>query len=247
MSGGDATGDAARGAADEGPLVEVDRRRVRRREEEETKRHGGRRQTGGRPRRKAPDAPPFTVFLDRDGVFNEHPPLQVRRFEALRWLPGARESFARLSRPDIQTCLVTNQPGTGLGLSTPKMMRRLHAAFRAELQRSGGRLDRIEMCFVPWPLPSRRRKPKAGMLEDGAAALGKEGLGAVDKRRAVMVGDKPKDAQAAAAFGIPAILLGTTTPMDALRQKVEAAGIPYAAIVPGLPEAVQLILSWVDG
>src|ERR1041385_9483685 len=78
----------------------------------------------------------FTVFLDRDGVFNANPALGIRFYRNLHWLPGAREAFARLNRPGIQTALATNQPWVGLGTATPGMIRRLHARFLAELERS---------------------------------------------------------------------------------------------------------------
>lgn len=186
---------------------------------------------------------PFTVFLDRDGVFNRNPPLGVRFYRNLRWLPGAREAFARLNQPHIQTSLATNQPWVGLLSATPGMMRRLHARFKAELEAHGGRLDHIEMAFAPPFIGHRRHKPGPGMLEDGAAAFASEGR-FVDKSRAVMVGDKLKDAQAAAAFGIPCILLATTSPAEELEAQARAKGVPYAAIAPDLAGAVDLILAW---
>ncbi len=187
----------------------------------------------------------FTVFLDRDGVFNVNPALGVRFYRNLRWLPGAREAFARLNRPGIQTSLATNQPWVGLLTATPGMMRRLHARFKAELEAHGGRLDHIEMAFAPPLVGHRRNKPRPGMLEDGAAAFASEGR-FVDKRRAVMVGDKVKDAQAAAGFGIPCILLATTYDAGALEAKARAMGVPFAAIAPDLGAAVDLILAWAD-
>jgi D-glycero-D-manno-heptose 1,7-bisphosphate phosphatase len=188
-------------------------------------------------------ARPFTVFLDRDGVFNRNPALGVRVYRNLQWLPGAREAFARLNRPGIQTSLATNQPWVGLLTATPGMMRRLHDRFRAELEAAGGRLDHIEMAFAPPWFPHRRLKPRSGMLEDGAAAFASEGR-FVDKSRAVMVGDKLKDAQAAAGFGIPCILLATTYDAATLEAKARAKGVPYAAIAPDLGAAVDLILAW---
>ncbi len=107
------------------------------------------------------------------------------------------------------------------------------------LEDAGGRLDHVEACFAPPGLGHRRRKPKPGMLEDGAQALG-----TVDKSRAVMVGDKIRDAQAAAAFGIPAILLATTLEAEQLERKAREQNVPYVAIVPDLDAAVDLILSW---
>ena len=49
----------------------------------------------------------WTVFLDRDGVFDVLKLPGVVRLRDWEWLPGAREAFARLNRPDIQTCLCT--------------------------------------------------------------------------------------------------------------------------------------------
>src|SRR5690348_2885039 len=139
----------------------------------------------------------FTVFLDRDGVFNVNPALGLRFYRNLAWLPGAREAFARLNRPGIQTCLCTNQPWVGLLTATPGMIRRLHVQFTAELERHGGKLHRVEAALGHPLFRFRRTKPRPGMLEDGAAALAASGH-PVDKSRAVMVGDKLKDAQAAA-------------------------------------------------
>lgn len=198
---------------------------------------------GAKP--KAAARTPFTVFLDRDGVFNVNPRVGVRFYRNLRWLPGAREAFARLNRPGIQTSLATNQPWVGLGTATPGMIRRLHARFRAELEAHGGRLDHVEAAYANPLLFNRRTKPKPGMLEDGAAALAARGT-PVDKARAVMVGDKLKDAKAAAAFGIPAILLATTYSAADLEAGARRDGVPYAAIAPDLAAAVDLILAWAD-
>ena len=185
----------------------------------------------------------FTVFLDRDGVFNANPRLGLRLYRNMRWLPEAREAFARLNKPHLQTSLATNQPWVGLLTATPGMMQRLHAQFKAELEAFGGRLDNIEMAFSPAWFPHRRLKPRPGMLEDGAARLAAAGH-PVDKSRAVMVGDKIKDAQAAAAFGIPCILLATTYDRRRLEAQATAKGVPFAAIAPDLATAVDLILAW---
>ncbi len=188
------------------------------------------------------NAAPFTVFLDRDGVFNRHPAIGVRSWKKFHWLPGVREAFARLNRPDVQTCLCTNQPAVGFLLNSRRAVEAIHHRMMEELAATGGRLDHVEAAYAPLYVRHRRTKPRPGMLEDGAVALGN-----VDKRRAVMVGDKTKDAAAAAAFGIPAILLATTDDAHTLEAKARNRGIPYAAIVPDLEAAVDLILSWIDG
>lgn len=185
--------------------------------------------------------PPFTVFLDRDGVFNVHSRFAVRRWEDFHWLPGAKEAFARLNRPGIRTSLATNQPTVGMGLTLPSRIHALHERMVAELEAAGGRLDHVEAAFAPPGFPSRRRKPGPGMLEDGARALG-----GVDKQRAVMVGDKVRDAGAAGRFGIPAILLATSRPAEALQREADAARVPVLAVVPDLAAAIDMILERIE-
>ncbi len=184
----------------------------------------------------------FTVFLDRDGVFNVHSERGIVKPSQFTWLPGAREAFARLNRDDVQTCLCTNQPRVGLGLATPRMVRRMNGLLADGLAEAGGRLDHAEAAFAAWP--HRRRKPRPGMLEDGAAWLDKH-RAPVDKARAVMVGDKPKDAMAGNAFGVPAILLATTYSKEKLAEAVSKHGID-AIIVADLPAAVDEILRRLD-
>jgi D-glycero-D-manno-heptose 1,7-bisphosphate phosphatase len=197
----------------------------------------------------------FTVFLDRDGVFNVHSERGILHPTRLVWLPGARAAFARLNRPDVQTALCTNQPRVGALTATPGMVKRTNGHLRAGLAAAGGRLDHIEAAYAPPWWPHRRRKPRPGMLEDAAewfavqAAAGDAGtrdahgrpFTAVDKARAVMVGDKPKDAQAGNAFGVPAILVATTYPRERLERAVAAHGLD-AVVVADLAAAVDIVL-----
>lgn len=201
------------------------------------------------PRRKKV-ASRFTVFLDRDGVFNVHSERGILHPDRLHWLPGAREAFARLNRDDVQTSLCTNQPRVGALTATPGMVHRTNRHLRTGLAAAGGRLDHMEAAFAPPWWPQRRRKPRPGMLEDAAAwfaatAQRAAGFTPVDKARAVMIGDKPKDAQAGNAFGVPAILLATTYD----RQKLDAAITRHglnAVIADDLDGAVDIVLGRLD-
>ncbi len=184
---------------------------------------------------------PFTVFLDRDGVFDRLKLPGVVRWHDFEWLPGAKEAFARLNRPDVQSCMCTNQPLVGHLMATRGMVEHVNGTMQQELAAAGGRLDRVEIAYAPVWFPSRRRKPRPGMLHDGAKWF-EANMAPVDKSRAVMVGDTIKDAKAAAAFGIPAILLATTHTEETLRQKADAAQVPVEAILDGLPAAVDWIL-----
>jgi D-glycero-D-manno-heptose 1,7-bisphosphate phosphatase len=174
----------------------------------------------------------YTVFLDRDGVFDVAPRITVRTWKQFRWIPGAKQAFARLNQTHIKTCLATNQPYAGLGLVR---LADIHAHMMEELREAGGRLDRIEAACV---YLSRRSKPKPGMLIDGAKALG------ADPARSVMIGDNLKDAQAGRAYGAKAILIASTHSRQTLAQRIAKKGLDQVTIVDTLAEAVDLVLAW---
>lgn len=179
----------------------------------------------------------YTVFLDRDGVFNHHPKIAVRSPQKLALLPGVVEAFAKLNRPDVQTSLVTNQPTVGMGLNSSKRIRRVNEHLQSVLAEGGGRLDHIEAAHAFFN--HRRRKPNPGMLEDAATKFAAAGS-PVDKKRAIMIGDKPKDAMAGSNFGIPTILVATTYSHEVLQAK--SVGCNIAAIVDDLPAAIDWLL-----
>lgn len=186
--------------------------------------------------------PIWTVFVDRDGVFDVLNLPGVVRLRDFEWLPGAAAAFARLNRPDVQTCLCTNQPMVGHFAATPRMVRTVNEHLRAGLEAAGGRLDRIEASFSPVWFPHRRRKPRPGMLEDGAKRLPHP----VDASRAVMIGDTLKDAQAANAYGCHAILLATTHDEAWLREQAAVKGVRVDAFLPDLAAAVDWVLARLD-
>ncbi len=157
--------------------------------------------------------PMFTIFLDRDGVLDRDRWPGVLAPKQFEWLPGARDAVAKLNRPGVQICLVTNQPWTNTGILTRRRLNAIHARMLEDLRAVGGRIDRIEAATLPW---GRRRKPRPGMLEDAAAAMGQ-----VDKARAVMVGDKARDIEAANRFGITAIRVGPKGEVADLAAAVE--------------------------
>ena len=180
----------------------------------------------------------FTVFLDRDGVFNRAPRIMVRRPAGLRLLPGVLECMARINRQDVRVALCTNQPYVSTGLLPPKALARVHEHLSAQIQAAGGRMDRIE---VSTHFLGLRHKPRPGMLQDAGAAFGS------DPKLAVMVGDNVKDAQAAAAYGCEAILLATSHSRATLERRLRRKGVAVWAIVEDLPAAIALIARRIEG
>ena len=125
-------------------------------------------------------------------------------------------------------------------MATPGMVRRMNQHLKAGLEAAGGRLDNMEAAFAPTWLKHRRRKPRPGMLEDGAKKLPRP----VSPARSVMIGDTLKDAEAGHAFGAKTILLATTHDEAWLRAQADEKGVHVDAFCPDLDAAIDVVLGW---
>jgi D-glycero-D-manno-heptose 1,7-bisphosphate phosphatase len=147
------------------------------------------------------------LFLDRDGVLNEDRGY-VCRWEDFAWIPGAREAVAAFNAAGWWVIVVTNQSGVGRGYYSEADMHALHERMSEELAVAGGRIDAF--YFAPHhpqaPLEAYRhpdppdRKPNPGMILRALADF------PIDRRRSVLVGDKPSDMEAATRAGIRGLL-----------------------------------------
>jgi D-glycero-D-manno-heptose 1,7-bisphosphate phosphatase len=170
------------------------------------------------------------VFLDRDGVINENLPDYVRSWEAFRWLPGALEALARLTRGGFPVVVVTNQSGIGRGVIEAATIDGMHARLRDSVAAAGGRVEAVMVCPHHPDDACDCRKPKPGMLRQAADELG------IDLAASWMVGDHPTDAAAARAAGVRPILVRSG------RGTAEELAADGAPVVADLGEAVDLIL-----
>jgi D-glycero-D-manno-heptose 1,7-bisphosphate phosphatase len=127
-----------------------------------------------------------TLFLDRDGVLNvDHG--YVHRWEDFDWIPGAREAVRRFNAAGWLVIVITMQEA---------------------LAEAGARIDAFYYCpqhpeaadeAYRHPDPPDR-KPNPGMLLRALSEW------PVDRDRAVMIGDKPADIEAALRAGIKGLL-----------------------------------------
>jgi D-glycero-D-manno-heptose 1,7-bisphosphate phosphatase len=142
------------------------------------------------------------VFFDRDGVLNEDTGYLFQP-EKVRWIEGAREAVRAVNDAGYFAFVVTNQSGVARGLYEEEHVLALHRWMADELAKVGARIDAFEYCpYHPegevdrYRRVSERRKPAPGMIIDLLDRFH------VDRRRSILIGDKPTDLEAARAAGV---------------------------------------------
>ena len=146
------------------------------------------------------------VFLDRDGVLDIDKGY-LYKAEELVWVPESREAVGWLCSQGYLVLVATNQSGVARGMYTEADVHKLHAFMNKELAPYGGRIEHFYYCphYKGGLLPRcmkecNCRKPKPGMLLQG---MGDYELQPED---CLMIGDSPKDVQAAEAAGMDGYL-----------------------------------------
>jgi D-glycero-alpha-D-manno-heptose 1-phosphate guanylyltransferase len=149
----------------------------------------------------------WTIFLDRDGVFN-HDKVGSYVFtpDEFRLYDGALEAIKIIGEKFGLVLVATNQRGVGKGLMTVADLHAVHAKMKEEIEAGGGRIDHFYYAtdisnFDPM------RKPNPGM-----AFAAKRDFPQIDMNKAVMVGNNPSDMQMGRNAGLYTVYLTTTNP-----------------------------------
>lgn len=155
------------------------------------------------------------VFLDRDGTLTQDTGYPHRP-EELRMLPGAAEALRALRSMGYRLIVVTNQSGLARGIFTEDDLQAYHAELERRLAAAGARLDAVYWCphhpegsVERWRRVCACRKPLPGLILQAARDH------RIDLAASFLVGDAPRDAEAARAAGCTPILMGTDG--DAIR------------------------------
>ena len=138
------------------------------------------------------------VFLDRDGTLVKAyrgRPANVP--EEIELLSGVPQGLRMLKDAGYMLVVVTNQGGVGLGYTTVKTLHEMH-------ERMGDLLimeqapppDAVYFCPHKPDEGCPCRKPKPGMITRAAQEL------SIDLRKSYMIGDDPRDMEAAKAAGL---------------------------------------------
>lgn len=144
------------------------------------------------------------LFLDRDGVLNRCVETGfVGCREAFEFLPGVLPALGRAADLFRRIFVVTNQPAVGMGWMTANELEALHVWMCGEIQRAGGRIDRVYSCPAPKEARSFYRKPAVGM---GLQAL--RDFPDVRAAESFMVGDTRTDMAFGHRLGMHTVLIG---------------------------------------
>jgi D-glycero-D-manno-heptose 1,7-bisphosphate phosphatase len=162
----------------------------------------------GRTAPAAQAVPVKLALFDRDGVLNVDKAYLYRPEDA-EWMPDAREAVAWLNSRGYTVVVVTNQSGVARGYYTEADVQRFHTWMTGEFAKAGADIARFYYCphlkdgVVPqYAVDCDCRKPKPGMV-----------LAALRDFRArpedcFLVGDSPRDIEAAEGAGVAGYLYG---------------------------------------
>jgi len=135
------------------------------------------------------------LFLDRDGVIcrafiRDGKPYPPRTLQELEILPGVKEALRLAGELGFVRIITTNQPDVARGTLDKKIVDDMHALLCAQLE-----IDDVLVCWHDDADNCACRKPKPGLLFDGAARHG------VDLARSYMVGDRWRDTESGVRAG----------------------------------------------
>lgn len=163
-------------------------------------------------------------LLDRDGVLNIDK-AYLYQAEDVEWVPGSREAIAWLNRQGCKVVVVTNQSGVARGLFTEDTVRKLHDWMAEEVRKAAGEIAAFYYCpHLPGAIVKQYdvncecRKPKPGMI---LKALGDFN---VQPGNAFLIGDSPRDVEAAEAAGVKGYLYTGGSLLDLVKKIMQGMG-----------------------
>jgi len=149
----------------------------------------------------------WTLFIDRDGVINhEKKDDYILHWGEFRFYDGAKDAFRIFAKKFSKIIIISNQRGVGRELMTDADLQEIHRNMQEEIEKSGGRIDRIYYCTSK---DNRHicRKPNPGM-----AFLARKDYPEIDFSRSIMIGNKPSDMLFGRYAGLHTVFLRTTNP-----------------------------------
>ncbi len=149
----------------------------------------------------------WTLFIDRDGVINHEKKMDyILHKNEFVFYAGVLEAMSIFNQLFGRIILVTNQRGIGKGLMTETDLHSIHQHMLAEMEKQGGRIDKIYYC-TSLDNDHPNRKPNAGMAFEAQVDFPE-----IDFTKSLMVGNKLSDMGFARNAGVQSIYVTTTNP-----------------------------------
>ena len=150
------------------------------------------------------------VFLDRDGVLNHEMNDYITKLEDFSILEYQIEPLKRLYDEGFMLIIITNQGGIAQNRYTEETLAEMHDLLKLKFEEHGAKITHAYYC-KHHPTVSGDcdcRKPKSGMLLEAIATYD------IDPELSVMIGDKPRDVEAANGAGVRGILIAPDEQID---------------------------------
>ena len=139
-----------------------------------------------------------SLFLDRDGVINKKlEGRYVSRWEEFDFMPKALQAVNILSKLFKRIFIVTNQQGIGKGIMSENDLLFLHQKMMKEIEKAGGKIDKIYFCPHLEKDNCNCRKPKTGMIEKAILDFPE-----IEVKNSYLIGDSPSDIQVGKLVGL---------------------------------------------
>lgn len=143
------------------------------------------------------------IFLDRDGVLNHEINDYICRVEDFEVLEYQIPPLKRLYDEGYLLIVITNQGGIALKRYSEENLATMHGILFAAFEKQGAKISHAYHCphHPTVSEPCTCRKPLSGMLLEAIASYN------IDPALSVMIGDKPRDVEAANGAGVKGILI----------------------------------------
>ena len=145
----------------------------------------------------------WALFLDRDGVINEHIMGDyVKKWSEFVFKNDFLSSIKKLSEIFGKIFIVTNQQGIGKGLMTIDDLNNVHKIMLDEIINVGGWIDKIYFCPKLEKENSKMRKPNPGM-----ALEAKNDFPEINFKKSIMLGDSMSDMEFGKNAGMKTVII----------------------------------------
>ena len=143
------------------------------------------------------------IFLDRDGVLNHEMYDYITKVPDFTILEYQIAPLKKFYDEGYMLIVITNQGGIALKRYTEETLAEMHKLLFDKFKEHGAIITHAYHC-PHHPTVSEEcqcRKPKSGMLLEAISAYN------IDPALSVMIGDKPRDVEAANGAGVKGILI----------------------------------------